>query len=189
MARLTARVGPIRLRPRRLSTFQSLTHAIIHQQLSGPAAATILRRFQTLFSKRAFPSPEDVLQIPFNLLVNAGLSRAKASYILDIAQRASIGELPTLDECDTMTDAEIIDSLTKIKGVGRWTAEMLLIFNLGRRDVLPLDDLGIRRGFQLVYKKHQLPEREHLAEFGKRWAPYRTTAARYLWRAADLPKE
>ena len=183
------RIGPFRLRPRRLSTFQSLTQAVIHQQLNGMAAAAILARFQRLFGNHAFPKPDEVLQVPLRLLATAGLSRAKAGCILDIAQRAVSGELPSLERCHVMTDADLINQLTKIKGIGRWTAEMLLIFNLGRPDVLPVNDLGVRRGFQVVYGKRKLPEPEQLESFGAGWVPHRTTAALYLWRAADFLRD
>ena len=186
MVALIDRAGPIKLSPRRLSPFESLTRAIIHQQLSGHAATTILGRFCALFSGDGFPIPVSVLKTSPERLRSAGLSRAKASYICDIAQRTVDGLIPSLDECDQMTDAEIITKLTEIKGVGRWTAEMLLIFNLGRPDVLPIHDLGVRKGFQSAYRKRKLPEPEQLSRYGLRWAPYRTAAAWYLWRAADF---
>jgi DNA-3-methyladenine glycosylase II len=185
MARLIERIGPAKLRPRRLPPFQSLVHAIIHQQLNGKAAGTILGRFLALFGGDGFPAPEAVLNHSPERLRSAGLSRPKTSYVLGIAQKAMDGHIPTLDECDRMTDAEILERLTSIKGVGRWTAEMLLIFNLGRPDVLPVHDLGVRKGFQVAYAKRKLPEPDQLARYGARWAPYRTTAACYLWRAAD----
>jgi len=151
MAGLIDLIGPVKLRPRRLPPFQSLTHAIIHQQLSGQAAGTILGRFRALFGDDGFPTPEAVLRASPERLRGAGLSRPKASYVLGLAQKAVDGCVPTLDECDRMTDAEIMDRLTSIKGVGRWTAEMLLIFNLGRPDVLPVHDLEVRKGFQFAY--------------------------------------
>jgi DNA-3-methyladenine glycosylase II len=186
IARLIDRVGPPKLRPRRLPPFQSLTHAIIHQQLSGHAAGTILGRFLALFGADGFPSPAAVLEASPEQLRSAGLSRPKAGYVLGLARKAVDGHIPTLDECDRMTDAGIMERLTSIKGVGRWTAEMLLIFNLGRPDVLPVHDLGVRKGFQFAYGKRKLPEPEQLARYGVRWAPHRTTAAWYLWRAADF---
>ncbi len=186
MAGLIDRVGPVKLRPRRLPPFQSLVHAIIHQQLSRQAAGTILGRFRALFGDDGFPIPEAVLKVSPERLRSAGLSRPKASYVLGIAQKAVDGHIPTLDECDRMTDAEIVARLTSIKGVGRWTADMLLIFNLGRPDVLPVHDLGVRKGFQFAYGKRKLPEPEQLARYGLRWSPYRTAAAWYLWRAADF---
>ena len=185
MAGLIDRIGAVKLRPRRLQPFESLVHAIIHQQLSGKAAGTILGRFRALFSSDGFPAPEAVLKESPERLRSAGLSRPKASYVLGIAQKAVDGHIPTLDECDRMTDAEIVERLISIKRIGRWTAEMLLIFNLGRPDVLPVHDLGVRKGFQYAYGKRKLPEPEQLARYGVRWAPHRTTAAWYLWRAAD----
>ena len=186
MAGLIDRIGPVKLCPRRLPPFQSLTHAVIHQQLSGQAAGTILGRFRALFGDDGFTTPEAVLKASPERLRSAGLSRPKASYVLGIAQKAVNGHIPTLDECDRMTDVEIMERLTSIKGIGRWTAEMLLIFNLGRPDVLPVDDLGVRKGFQFAYSKRKLPEPEQLANYGLRWSPYRTAAAWYLWRAADF---
>ena len=189
MAGLIDRIGTVKLRPRRLPPFQSLTHAVIYQQLNGKAAGTILGRFIALFGDHTFPAPEDVLRESPERLRSAGLSHPKASYILGLAQKAVDGYVPTLDACDGMTDAQIIERLTGIKGVGRWTAEMLLIFNLGRADVLPVDDLGVRKGFPFAYRKRKLPKPEQLARFGVRWAPHRTTAAWYLWRAADFLDE
>jgi DNA-3-methyladenine glycosylase II len=185
MAELIDRIGPIKSRPRRLPPFESLTHAIIHQQLSGKAAGSILTRFLALFGNRSFPTPTDVLILSFERLRSAGLSRPKTKYILGLAQNALDGLVPTLGECDPLTNEQLLERLTSINGVGRWTVEMLLIFNLGRPDVLPAGDLGIRKGFQIAYRKRRLPEPEQVARFGTRWAPYRTTAARYLWRAAD----
>jgi DNA-3-methyladenine glycosylase II len=189
MARAIDKIGPMKLQPMRLSTFQSLTRAIIHQQLSGKAAATITTRFQALFNAEGFPEAEAVLAIAQDRLTSAGLSRNKCGYILDIAQRTVSGELPLLAHCDDITDAELIERLTSVKGIGRWTAEMMLIFNLGRPDVLPVHDLGIRKGFQVIYNKRKMPEPEALDKFGARWAPYRTTASWYLWRAADFLKK
>jgi DNA-3-methyladenine glycosylase II len=186
MARVIDRVGAPKLSPRRLPPFQSLTHAIVYQQLSGKAAGTILGRFRALFAGDGFPTPAAVLEATPEQLRSAGLSRPKAGYVLGLAQKAVEGDIPTLDECDGLTDAEIMERLTSIKGVGRWTAEMLLIFNLGRPDVLPVHDLGVRKGFQFAYRKRKLPEPEQLARYGTRWAPHRTTAAWYLWRAADF---
>lgn len=187
MSVLIEKIGPIRLEARRVSPFQSLTQSIIHQQLSGKAAGTILQRFQQLYPVARFPAPEQVATTPLERLRGAGLSRPKANYIVDLARRCAAGLLPSLDDCDGLEDEAIITRLTEIKGIGRWTVEMFLIFNLGRPDVLPIHDLGVRRGFQVAYRKRKLPEPERLADFGRRWAPHRTHAARYLWRAADFP--
>ena len=185
MAELIEKFGPIPLRGRRQPTFQSLTRAIVFQQLSGKAAETILGRFIALFGDLPFPEPEHVLTMSVDQLRSAGLSRPKAAYILGLAENAVAGTLPSLEACKAMTDAQILSALTSIKGIGRWTAEMLLIFNLGRADVLPVHDLGVRRGFQRAYGKRAMPLPEQLDKFGLRWSPHRTTAARYLWRAAD----
>jgi len=185
LAGLIDRIGPPKLRPRRLPPFQALTQAIIYQQLNAKAAGTILARFLALFGDHAFPAPEDVLKAAPERLRGAGLSGPKSGYVLGLARKAAEGCIPNLDECDRMTDAELVERLIEINGVGRWTAEMLLIFNLGRPDVLPVHDLGVRKGFQLAYRKRKLPEPEQLARYGVRWAPHRTTAAWYLWRAAE----
>jgi len=183
MARLIAKVGVCAMKPRRLPPFQSLVHSIIYQQLSGKAAAAILGRFEALFSR--FPTPEEVLAISAERLRSAGLSRPKASYLLGLAEHAVAGRIPSLKMCQDLADSEIIERLTEVKGVGRWTAEMFLMFNLGRPDVLPVHDLGVRKGFQIAFRKRALPEPEYLERFGRKWSPYRTTAARYLWRAVD----
>ena len=185
MAGLIARVGPFTLKPRRLPPFQSLIQAVIYQQLNGKAAETILGRFQALFAGTRFPKPEAILAESPDRLRSAGLSRGKTEYVRAVAAKAVAGELPTLAQCQRLSDAEIVERLVAIKGVGRWTAEMFLIFNLGRPDVLPVHALGVRRGFQIAYRKRKLPEPEALARFGARWQPHRTAAAWYLWRAVD----
>jgi DNA-3-methyladenine glycosylase II len=185
MAQLIARFGDSDREPRRLPPFQSLVHAIIHQQLSGAAAGTILKRFHGLFRGDIFPTPARVMWLNVERLRTAGLSRPKAGYIRDLAQKSIDGVVPTLEECDRLTDAELLERLTSIKGVGRWTVEMLLISNLGRPDVLPVHDLGVRRGFQVAYRKRKPSTPEQLDKYGMRWSPHRSTAAWYLWQAAD----
>jgi 3-methyladenine DNA glycosylase/8-oxoguanine DNA glycosylase len=186
MAKVIERVGPLKFKPRLLTTFQSITHAIIHQQLSGKAASSILTRFTGLFGNGTFPSPQAVASISHEVLRSAGLSRSKALFIHELAQRVCAGEVPPLEDCQALTDDQLVARLTALKGVGRWTVDMLLIFNLGRPDILPIHDLGVRRGFQIAYGKRKLPEPDQLARFGRRWSPYRSTAALYLWRAADF---
>ena len=185
MSGLIEKIGIIRLRPRRLPPFQSLAHAIIHQQLNSNAAGTILERFKGLFPDEEFPTPGQIAKATVDRLRTAGLSRPKAAYIIDLAKRCRAGLIPSVNDCDSLNDQEIIAKLTEIKGIGRWTVEMFLIFNLGRPDVLPVHDLGIRRGFQVAYRKRNMPTPEQLDKHGLRWAPHRTLAARYLWRAAD----
>jgi DNA-3-methyladenine glycosylase II len=185
LERLMEKAGPVNVKARRVAVFQSLVQAIIYQQLSGKAADTILGRFKALFGNGSFPAAEQVLGAPLERLRSAGLSRPKANYIQGIAEKAASGALPALRECDDLTDAEIVQRLIELKGVGRWTVEMFLIFNLGRLDVLPVHDLGVRRGFQIAYRKRKMPEPEQLERFGEKWRPYRTVAAKYLWRATD----
>lgn len=189
LARIMEGIGPLMLRPRLRSPFESLVHAIIHQQLSGRAASTILLRFRNLYQCDGFPDPAAVVATQGDALRSAGLSSKKVSYIRDVAERCMDGTLPSLDDCGTLSDAELVERLMLAKGVGLWTAQMLLIFNLGRPDILPVHDLGIRRGFQIAYRRRTLPEARQLERRGQRWAPYRTTAALYLWRTADFLKD
>lgn len=180
------RIGPIKHKARRLEPFHSLIRAIIHQQLSGTAAGTIHGRFRALFPQGDLATPEQVLATPPETLRSAGLSRAKLAYILDLAEKTIAGVVPSIGEVDKLSDEELIGRLTQIKGVGRWTVQMMLIFDLGRPDVLPVHDLSIRKGFQAVFRKRKLPEPRGIEEYGERWKPHRTTAALYLWRASVL---
>jgi len=189
MAAVIDRAGPCDLVPRRQTPFESLGRAVIHQQLSGKAAGTILGRFEALFGSGGFPPPHAVLQTPPERLRSAGLSGAKTRYILGLAAEAAVGNIPTLEGCDALSNQELLDRLTALHGIGRWTAEMMLIFNLGRPDVLPVHDLGVRKGFHIAYRKRAMPTPKQLDRFGLRWAPYRTTAAWYLWRATEFPAE
>jgi methylated-DNA-[protein]-cysteine S-methyltransferase len=169
-------------------TFCMLAEAIVYQQLSPKAAATIFGRLRALFPAdadgftchRVFAASDDELR-------SAGLSRPKLLALRDLARRTAAGDLPTLAEASGMDDEAIIDRLIKVRGIGRWTAEMFLIFRLGRPDVLPLDDLGIRRGFKLAFAMDSLPERSEVERRGAAWRPYRTVASWYLWRMAGQP--
>ena len=187
LRRLIDRAGPFALQLQRTSSvFGALAQAIVYQQLSGKAAATIFARLCALFRNAAAgPTPEQILRASEDKLRSAGLSRSKALSLLDLARRARAGEIPSLLEIRSMTDADIIERLTQVRGIGRWTVEMLLIFRLGRPDVLPADDYGVRKGFALTYKKPELPSPKELAKRGERWKPYRTVASWYLWRALD----
>ena len=189
MARLIAEIGPCELEhgPWR-SPFQSLVQAVAHQQLNGTAANTILTRFKKLFPRRRFPRPEDLANISDEALRACGFSFAKIAAIRDIAAKALDGTIPSSREIAKLSDEEIIERLTAARGVGRWTVEMLLIFQLGRQDILPADDFGVRNGFRIAYKKRDMPKPKILLQFGKRWRPHATTAAWYLWRAADAAK-
>jgi DNA-3-methyladenine glycosylase II len=185
LGRFIESVGMLKHKPRRLTCFESLVRAITNQQLSGRAAETIFGRFRALFRDCDFPSPTQVFATDPETLRRVGLSRPKAAYIRDLASRMLSDSIPELEECDRLSDDEILSRLTTIKGVGRWTVEMLLIFNLGRADVLPVHDLSIRKGFKIVFKKRKLPEPLAIERHGERWRPYRTTASLYLWRACE----
>lgn len=186
---LIRRIGPCTLRPAPGRTpFESLVRAVAHQQLNGSAAETILGRFLTLFPGKRFPRPEDLDAIGDGQFRAAGFSRAKVAGIRDIAAKTLSGIVPTSRRITRMSDEEIIERLTDCRGVGRWTVEMLLIFKLGRPDVWPVDDFGVREGYRTVYDLEAQPKPRELAALGERWRPYRTTLAWYLWRAADAAK-
>jgi 3-methyladenine DNA glycosylase/8-oxoguanine DNA glycosylase len=180
--------GPFTLRPQRLqSPFDALMRAIVYQQLSGKAAATILARTQALFPTGS-ATPELLLEMSEERLRSAGLSRNKTASLKDLAAKTLDGTVPTLARLKKMEDEAIIAHLVAVRGIGRWTAEMLLIFRLGRADVLPVSDLGIRKGFQLTYRKRAMPDALKITRHAERWRPYRSVASWYLWRAVDLAK-
>jgi DNA-3-methyladenine glycosylase II len=190
MARLIREIGPCKLKPEtRRSPFQSLVQAVAHQQLNGTAANTILTRFKRLFPGRRFPKPEDLASVTDEQIRACGFSFAKIKAIRDIAEKTLSGVVPTSRQIVKLTDEIIIERLTEVRGVGRWTVEMLLIFQLGRPDVLPADDFGVRNGFRIAYEKRKMPKPKDLLKFGERWRPHATTAAWYLWRAADTAKK
>ena len=190
MRQLIAEIGECRLRPeKRRPPFQSLVQAVAHQQLHGAAAENILGRFKKLFPGRRFPRPEDLAAVTDEALRGCGFSFAKIRAIRDIAEKTLSGVVPTARQIVKMPDEEIVARLTEVRGVGRWTVEMLLIFQLGRPDVLPVDDFGVRSGFRVAYKKREMPMPKELLAFGESWKPHRTTAAWYLWRAADAAKD
>jgi DNA-3-methyladenine glycosylase II len=189
MRGLIRRHGPCTLTPRRRSPYETLTRAIAHQQLNGRAAETILGRFVALFPGNGrFPSPDAVLAVRPSALRRAGFSAAKARSIRDIARHAVKGVVPTTRGCGRLTDEELIERLVRIRGVGRWTVEMLLIFTLCRPDVLPVDDFGVREGYRRAYGLRTQPTPKALRAAGERWAPYRSVAAWYFWRVANEPK-
>jgi DNA-3-methyladenine glycosylase II len=190
MARIIREVGACKLEPEtRRSPFESLVQAVAHQQLNGTAANTILTRFKKLFPNRKFPRPEDLAKITDEEIRACGFSFSKIRAIRDIAEKTLSGVVPTARVIVKLPDDEIIARLTEVRGVGRWTVEMLLIFQLGRENVLPADDFGVRNGFRIAYKKRALPKPKALLKFGEKWRPHATTAAWYLWRAADAAKK
>ena len=190
LARLIDAVGPFRLQLKKTpSIFGALAEAIVYQQLNGKAAAKIFARVCGLFPRaHEGPTAAQLLRISDDKLRAAGLSRPKLRSLRDLAQRAAGGELPSLAEVHRLDDEAIVERLTRVRGIGRWTVEMLLIFRLGRPDVLPVDDYGIRKGFATAFKKRTLPAPEDLERRGARWRPYRTVASWYLWRAAETAR-
>jgi 3-methyladenine DNA glycosylase/8-oxoguanine DNA glycosylase len=184
---LIARVGPYRLRPPPTqSLFAAVARAIVYQQLSGSAAATILGRLKTIYAPKRFPTPRDILATPPERLRAAGLSTAKTAALRDLAARSLDGTVPTMRRVRSMDNEEVIERLIQVRGVGRWTAEMLLMFRLGRADVLPVSDLGIRKGFALTFGSRSLPAAITIERRAERWRPYRSVACWYLWRALEL---
>ncbi len=170
------------------SPFESLVRAIAHQQLHGKAAETILNRMLSHFPYQKFPSHKELLAFPSETLRGCGFSMSKTKAIKDIAAHADLGVVPTSKEIVKLSNEEIVKRLTQIYGVGRWTVEMLLIFQLGRLDVWPVDDFGVRKGFQVWKRKRKMPTAKELKKFEKKFAPYQTVIALHLWREADLAK-
>jgi 3-methyladenine DNA glycosylase/8-oxoguanine DNA glycosylase len=187
LAGVIERAGPFTLRPEKMqSPFQALLRAIVYQQLSGKAAATIFSRVQAVFPGRNGLCPRAIVEVPDEMLRGAGMSRAKVAAVKDLAAKTLDGTVPTLARLRKMDDEEILTRLVSVRGIGRWTVEMLLMFRLGRPDVLPIGDLGVRRGFMLTYRKPTMPPPGELGRYGERWRPYRSVASWYLWRAVDL---
>jgi DNA-3-methyladenine glycosylase II len=178
-------VGPCTLKRGRGSPYEALLSAIAHQQIHGNAAAAILGRFRALYGGRGYPTPAQLVATPDAQLRACGLSRAKLAAMKDVAAKTIDGTVPDRRTIARLGDEVIIERLTEVRGVGRWTAEMLLMFTLNRPDILPVDDFGIREGFRLLYGKRQQPRPRQLAAYGVRWAPYRTTASWYLWRYVE----
>ncbi|HET7498696.1 MAG TPA: DNA-3-methyladenine glycosylase [Candidatus Eisenbacteria bacterium] len=190
LAKLMDRVGDCGFHATRStkSPFLALAESIAYQQLNGKAAATIWGRFDALFPGTG-PTPEGVLAASDEAMRGAGLSRAKMLAIRDLAAKTLDGTVPTSARLRGLDDEEIVERLTSIRGIGRWTAEMLLMFRLGRPDVLPATDYGVRKGFSIAYRKRSLPTPAKLLAHGERWRPYRSVASWYLWRAVDLGGE
>jgi DNA-3-methyladenine glycosylase II len=188
LATLIAQVGPFTVQPGKLvRPFDALAESIAYQQLSGKAAATIFGRVRALYPKRKWFSPELVIATPDETFRAAGLSRSKTMAIKDLAAKTIDGTVPTRAALDRMSDEEIVARLTTVRGIGRWTVEMLLLFDLGRLDVWPVDDYGVRKGYAKTFRKKELPKPKELLAIGERWRPYRSVAAWYFWRALDAP--
>jgi len=186
LGQLIRSVGPCELEiAARQSPYQSLFRSIVYQQLNGNAAAAIYQRACKLFGSRRCPRPQEVADAPLDRLRSAGLSKSKAEAVKDLARHALAGEIPTRARAEKLCDEELVERLTAVRGVGRWTVEMMLIFHLGRPDVLPSGDYGIKKGFASTFGRRVLPKPKELEEHGERWRPYRSVASWYLWRATD----
>jgi 3-methyladenine DNA glycosylase/8-oxoguanine DNA glycosylase len=198
LAKVIAKAGPCGLQPENTqSIFEALLESIIYQQLNGKVAATITNRVKALFPENtrrirtrhgeaaAFPSPEQVLAATPELLRSAGLSQNKMLAIRDLAAKALDGTVPTVRAAHRMSDDELVEHLTQVRGIGWWTVEMLLIFRLGRPDVLAVDDYGVRKGFAKMMRMDELPKPKELQAYGERWRPHRSVACWYMWRAAE----
>jgi DNA-3-methyladenine glycosylase II len=186
LARVIEAVGPYKLRILSEGThFHAILRSITHQQLSGKAAQTIHGRVLALFGEQGI-TPAALLATPDETLRAAGLSGAKVRYVKDLAAHSVAG---ALDRLDDLSDAEALETLVRIKGVGRWTAQMVLMFRLGRLDIVPELDLGVRKAIQLAYRMRKMPTPKRVTALGLTWAPYGTIASWYLWRSLELPKK
>jgi DNA-3-methyladenine glycosylase II len=187
MRRLIATLGPCTLRRTRgMVPYQVLVRAVAHQQLHGVAAERILARLAALAASAGagFPGPEELLALPEGALRTVGFSTAKALSLRDIAAQTIAGVVPTARVLSRLTDEQAIERLTTVRGIGRWTGEILLL-RAGRPDVLPADDFGIRSGYRNAYRRREMPTPRELRHFSERWRPYRSVASWYLWRAAE----
>ncbi|HEY5102568.1 MAG TPA: hypothetical protein VII70_07280 [Steroidobacteraceae bacterium] len=189
LAGLIKAAGPYKLAPQLEHTlFRALAHAISHQQLHANAANAILKRFIASCGSGDFPLPEEVLAAPTQTLRAAGFSLAKIAALNDLARKTLEGVVPQRALLGDLDDTAIIERITQVRGIGRWTVQMMLMFQLGRPDVLPAEDFGVRTGFRLAYGLRKMPTPRALAAYGERWRPHRTAAAWYLWRAIELAR-
>ena len=167
------------------SPYEVLLEGIAYQSISGKAAATIFGRIKALSTTGSVPTPEEILKFRKPALRKAGLSGAKVEAMRDLAQKTLDGVVPSHDEAVKMSDEELVERLVSVRGIGAWTVEMFLIFRLGRPDVLPIHDLGVKKGWSVAYGKKHMPKPQELLKFGERWRPYRTIATWYMWRAFE----
>jgi len=165
------------------SVYESLLESIAYQSISGKAASTIFARIKALGANGICPTPEEIRRARIPTLRKAGLSRAKAMAMKDLAQKTIDGVVPSLEVASNMSDEELVERLVSVRGIGAWTVEMFLIFRLGRPDVLPIHDYAVQKGFALLYGKKAIPKPREIAAYGERWRPYRTVASWYMWRA------
>ena len=167
------------------SPYEALMESIAYQSISGKAAATIFARIKALGTNDRPPMPREMLKLRPQKLRKAGLSGAKVLAMKDLAQKTIDGVVPTMEQAQKMSDEELVERLVSVRGIGAWTVEMFLIFRLGRPDVLPIHDLGVKKGWSVTYGKKRMPKPKELLAFGERWRPYRTVASWYMWRAFE----
>jgi 3-methyladenine DNA glycosylase/8-oxoguanine DNA glycosylase len=167
------------------SPYEALMESITHQSISGKAAATIYGRVKALGTNGNPPTPQEMMRVRTSALRKAGLSNAKTLAMKDLAKKTIEGIVPTLEQATKMSDEELIERLVSVRGIGAWSVEMFLIFRLGRPDVLPIHDLGVKKGWSVAYGKKHMPRPAELLKFGERWRPYRTVASWYMWRAFE----
>jgi DNA-3-methyladenine glycosylase II len=186
LKRLIAETAPFQIPAEEAqSPYEVLLEAIAYQSISGKAAATIFGRIKALGENGRPPSPESMLKIPKAKLRKAGLSGAKVVAMKDLARKTIEGIVPTHEQALLLSDEELVERLVSVRGIGAWTVEMFLIFRLGRPDVLPIHDLGVKKGWSVAYGKKHIPKPKELLKFGERWRPYRTVASWYMWRAFE----
>ena len=167
------------------SPYEALLEAIAYQSISGKAAATIYGRIKALSATGRAPTPQEILKLRKTVLRKAGLSGAKVLAMKDLAKKTIEGVVPTLEQAEKLFDEELVERLVSVRGIGAWTVEMFLIFRLGRPDVFPIHDLGVKKGWAITYGKKHMPKPKELLAFGERWRPYRTVASWYMWRAFE----
>ena len=183
LANLIAETAQFQIRYAEDTPYEALMKAIAYQSISGKAAATIFGRVKALSGNERAPSPDQMLKLSKSALRKAGLSAAKILAMKDLARKTLDGVVPSREEAEKLSDDELVQRLDSVRGIGAWTVEMFLIFNLGRPDVLPIHDLGVKKGWSITYGKKHMPKPKELLAFGERWRPYRTIASWYMWRA------
>jgi len=190
LAALIARSRPYEITPSvSIRPFDALAESIAYQQLNGKAAATIWSRVRALYPREKWLNPKRILATADDSFRAAGLSRAKIAALKDLAAKTIDGTVPSPRVIARMSDDEIVTRLTAVRGIGRWTVEMFLLFDLGRPDVWPVGDYGVRKGFAKTFGRRELPTPKQLMKFGEKWRPYRSVAAWYFWRALDVPEK
>jgi DNA-3-methyladenine glycosylase II len=186
LARLIEETGEFQIEMESMdSPYEALMESIAYQSISGKAAATIFARIKALGTNGRAPTPQEMLKLRPQKLRKAGLSGAKVLAMKDLAQKTIDGIVPTMEQAQKMSDEELVERLVSVRGIGAWTVEMFLIFRLGRPDVLPIHDLGVKKGWSVTYGKRRMPKPKELLAFGERWRPYRTLASWYMWRAFE----